>query len=292
MASWVSIAVTAALSVILASIFLLARYRRTGRPFGPRSMRSVITVIVFTGAASTGLGLVLTVVSHQMAMIYVGLFVPNVLWLTDFLLRSVDRQFDDDMQDWCDARVRAVSAKPQWIADAVTYHDDQVRGGFKDRPVPTVLSRWRESITHKIGIVRLIKLDATPARLQESLRMHPSTANISRFEVDDLPRLARRLEAEALNELHLFLAYLYRLGYRKLLVYPFQAPQRGPSTRSAHIPEGVPPPKQRWDLALAETSGSGESDAHPRSLRDIPASGTVDNHTSAGSNWWTMVRPD
>ena len=48
-------------------------------------------------------------------------------------------------------------------------------------------------------------------------------------------RLADRLETEALNELHLFLAYLYRLGYHTMLIYPFrpsikrvEAPRRRP----------------------------------------------------------------
>jgi hypothetical protein len=36
------------------------------------------------------------------------------------------------------------------------------------------------------------------------------------------PRLARRLESDATNELNLFLASVYRLGYHKLLIYPFR----------------------------------------------------------------------
>ena len=33
------------------------------------------------------------------------------------------------------------------------------------------LDRWRESIVHKINIVRLIALDAAPARLPASLQL-------------------------------------------------------------------------------------------------------------------------
>jgi hypothetical protein len=128
----------------------------------------------------------------------------------------------DDMQDWCDTRLRAASAKPQWIADAATYYYDQVRGGLKDGRARADLSRWHESITHKIGIVRLIRLDTTPARLQESLVRHPSTQHIRKYAEDDLPRLARRMESDASSELNLFLAYVYRLGYHKLLIYPFR----------------------------------------------------------------------
>ena len=128
----------------------------------------------------------------------------------------------DDMQDWCDTRLRAAAAKPQWIADAATYYHDQVRGGLKDGRARADLGRWQESITHKIGIVRLIRLDTTPARLQESLQRHSSTQHIRKYAENDLPRLARRMESDALNELNLFLAYIYRLGHHKLLIYPFR----------------------------------------------------------------------
>ena len=70
--------------------------------------------------------------------------------------------------------------------------------------------------------MRLISLDTTPARLRDSLQTHPSTQHIRKYADDDLPRLARRLETEALNELHLFLAYVYRLGHHRLLIYPFR----------------------------------------------------------------------
>jgi hypothetical protein len=38
----------------------------------------------------------------------------------------------------------------------------------------------------------------------------------------DLPRLADRLENEAQNELPLFLAQAYRLGFHKLLICPLR----------------------------------------------------------------------
>jgi len=142
----------------------------------------------------------------------------------------------DDMLDWCDTRIRAASAKPQWIADAVTYYYDQVRGGLKDGRPRADLSRWQESIAHKIGIVQLISLDTTPARLQEFLQRHPSTQQIRKNDDDDPPRLARRMESDALSELNLFLAYVYRLGYHKLLVYPFRPfVYRAPARRTEPI---------------------------------------------------------
>ena len=41
-----------------------------------------------------------------------------------------------------------------------------------------------------------------------------------------LPPDASRLEVEAQNELHLFLAYVYRLGYHKLLILSIPAARR------------------------------------------------------------------
>ena len=97
--------------------------------------------------------------------------------------------------------------------------------------------------------MRLINLDAGPERLRASLDLHPSTQHLRKYNDDDLVRLADRLETEALNELHLFLAYLYRLGYHTMLIYPFRpsiqrveapaAAAHGPRPRRAHGPRSV-----------------------------------------------------
>ena len=65
--------------------------------------------------------------------------------------------------------------------------------------------------------------------------MHSSTAHARKYRDDDQDRLARRLETEALNELHLFLAYAYRLGYHKMLIFPYRP--------GAHRPAPQPPPQ-------------------------------------------------
>ncbi len=102
------------------------------------------------------------------------------------------------------------------------YYHDQVAGRLRDERALAALNGWRELITHQISIVRLINLDADPARLRAALQLHPSTQNSRKYSDNDPPRLARRLETEALNELRLFLDYLYRLGHHKLLIYPFR----------------------------------------------------------------------
>ncbi|MGO9191103.1 MAG: hypothetical protein ACLP8X_21970 [Streptosporangiaceae bacterium] len=256
MPSWVvGVVGTFALSLILAYGFLRLRCRGVGNPFGRRAKSWAVLIMVATAIVSTGVGLILVAASRHLPAAYVGVVVPGGLWFSklppqrdrDLLHRTLagvltlpfSRLYDrmgDDMEAWCETRLQAASAKPQWIADAVTYYCHQVQGGLKDRRARADLDRWRESITHKISIVRLIGLDTTPARLQAALAMHPSTQHVRKYAGDDLPRLARRLETEALNELHLFLAYVYRLGHHRLLIYPFR-----PSAHRAPVREPTAP---------------------------------------------------
>jgi hypothetical protein len=275
MLSWVvDVVGTFALSLAAASWFLQLRCRGIGPPFGSRAKPWAVIIVVSTAIASTGLGLILVAASHYIHAAYAGLIVPGGLWLTNVsappdrpgagripklltacLTLPLGRLYDrmgEDMQTWCDTRRRAAADKPQWISDAAKYYYAQVEGQLKDREAQAELGRWRESIMHKINIVRLINLDTTPARLKDSLQMHHSTRHIRKYADDDLPRLARRLETEALNELHLFLAYVYRLGYHKLLIYPFRpsAQQASrPSVPEPNVPEpSVPEPGRHPDV--------------------------------------------
>jgi hypothetical protein len=254
MPSWaIGVAGTFVLSLIVAYGFLRLRCRGIGPPFGRRARYWALFIVVATAVMSSAVGLLLVVASKHVPA-YVGIIVPSGLWLgklppqrdRDLLPRSLSglltlpfsRLYDrmgDDMEAWCEIRLRAVSPNPQWIADAAQYYSNQAEGLRGESPARANLDRWRDSIKHKIGIVRLINLDAAPKRLRASLQMHSSTAHIRKYNDDDLERLAERLETEALNELRLFLAYIYRLGYHTMLIYPFrpsiqrvQAPQRRP----------------------------------------------------------------
>jgi len=227
---------TFVLSLFLAYGFLRLRCRGIGPPFGPRARPWALLIVVGTAVVSAGVGLLIVAASDHVHAAYVGVIVPGGLWLSrmppDLVPRSLgarlalplSRLYDrmgDDLQNWCDTRLRAAEVKPQWVADAVTYYYDQVQGGLKDGQARAQLDEWRESITQKVSIVRLINLDTTPARLEESLRKHPATQDPGKYAHDD-PELASRLESDALSELNLFLAYIYRLGYYKLLIYPFR----------------------------------------------------------------------
>lgn len=256
MPSWVvGVAVTLALSLISASGFLLLRCRGAGYPFGPHSRPWAITVVVITAAISTVLGVAVVAASHHVRAAYIGLVVPSVLWLgrvsaqrarrrghlipgqlADYVmlpLRRLDDGIGDDLQDWCDARSRAVSGRPQEVADAAQYYYRQVAGRLKDDRDREQLYCWRESIRHKIKMVQMIGRGEPAARVYTALQSHPSTSSTGKYDTGDLPRLSGRLQSEAENELHLLLAWAYRRGHHKLLIYPFRPP---PAPHAPHRP--------------------------------------------------------
>jgi hypothetical protein len=254
MPSWaIGVAGTFVLSLVVAYGFLRLRCRGIGPPFGPHARYWALFIVVATAIMSSAVGVLLVVASKHVP-VYVGIIVPSGLWLSKLppqrdrdmlplnlsglLTIPFSRLYDrmgDDMADWSDTRLRAASPNPQWISDAAQYYSNQAEGLRGESRSRANLDRWRDSIKHKINIVRLINLDAGAERLRASLAMHPSTQHIRKYNDDDLARLAERLETEALNELRLFLAYIYRLGYHTMLIYPFrpsvqrvQAPHRRP----------------------------------------------------------------
>jgi hypothetical protein len=230
---------TFALSLVLAYTFLRLRCRGIGPPFGRRARYWASFIVVSTALVATAVGVLLLAVGRVPA--FVGIAVPGGLWLTrvppqrdrdmrprtwtSVLTLPFSRLYDrmgDDMLDWCNTRLAGTSSKPQWIADAADYYWNQM-SRVTDPRARADLDRLRDSIMHKISMVRLIDLDPSPARLQASLQLHSSTQHIRKYSDDDQVRLARRLESDALNELNLFLARAYRLGYHKLLIYPYRA---------------------------------------------------------------------
>ena len=96
---------------------------------------------------SSLVGLLLVVASKHVPA-YVGIIVPSGLWLSklppqrdrDMLPRNLpgglltlpfSRLYDrmgDDMEAWCDTRLRAAAPHPQWISDAAQYYSNQARG--------------------------------------------------------------------------------------------------------------------------------------------------------------------
>ena len=250
MPTWVVVVVTIVISLASAYGFLMLRCRGTGNPFGHHARWWAITIVAITAAVSTGAGLVVIAAGDHVIAAAVGLVLPSGLWLgkaagrygdrvpwglvalVTFPLRRLDAAMGEDMQQWCDVRLRAASRTPQYVSDAAEYYYNQVGRQVRDGPVHDQLVRWRDSIRHKVGVVRLIDLEAGPATVEEALQDHSATTDWRRYPVDDLARLSRRLTAEAENELFLFLACVYRLGFHRLLIYPFR-PEAGPHATRA-----------------------------------------------------------
>jgi hypothetical protein len=242
--------VTFALSLVLACIFLRMRCRGIGPPFGPRARYWALFIVVSWAAVSTAVGLLIVAASRHSGAAYAGILVAPGLGLSrlpprrdqemrpraraGLLTLPFSRLYDrmgDDMQAWCDTRIDAAGRRPRWIAEAAEYYWNQM-GRVTEGRARADLDRWRDSIVHKINTVRLIDLDTSPARLRANMQQHPST-QYRKYDDEDQARLARRLESEALNELNLFLTYAYRLGYHKMLIYPFRP--------GAHRPVARPP---------------------------------------------------
>ena len=238
------------LSLIVAYMFLRLRCRGIGPPFGPRARYWASFIVVSTALMSTAVGVLLLAAGRVPAL--VGVVVPGGLWLTkvppqrdrdmrprtwtSVLTLPFSRLYDrmgDDMQAWCDTRIEAAKPKPQWIADAAEYYWNQM-GRVTDTKARADLDRWRDSIVHKISMVRLIDLDPGPGQLAAHLRLHPATQDDRKYRDDDQALLARRLVSDALSELNLFLCYAYQHGYYNMLVYPYRP--------GANRPEAQPPP--------------------------------------------------
>ncbi|HLX48376.1 MAG TPA: hypothetical protein VKS82_08590 [Streptosporangiaceae bacterium] len=250
--------------MVTAYVFLRLRCRGIGYPFGPLARWWSYSIITLTAIISAFLGLAAGAASGQVHVAYVGVVLPIGLllgrapgdmgtragrapgWLShvlSFPLRRLNDRMGDDMHNWCQERHRAVADNPKWVADAAQYYCNQVAGRIKDGRTELYLGRLRESIQHKIKVMRAIELGDSPARLRNALQAHPATANQHQFTVDDLDLLSGRLRTEAEHELGMLLAFIHKRGFHKLLIYPFRPPKpgrparrRGPSTPAAAGP--------------------------------------------------------
>jgi hypothetical protein len=212
-----------------------------GPPFAHHARNWAWFIVVTTAIASTVVGLLIGAASGNVLVTWAGLLAPAALGLAQVppqrdrdmrlptmlsvLTLPFGRLYDrmgDDLQDWCDIRLSATSADPQWIADAVNYYYDQVGREVTSSLALADLDRWRASISHKIRIVGLIRKSAPEEQLRAALQIHPDTENTRKYNTDDRTRLAARLRTEANGELNLFLAYIYPIGHGKLLIYPFR----------------------------------------------------------------------
>jgi hypothetical protein len=247
---------TFVLSLLVACKVLRMRCRGIGPPFGPRARYWASFIVVSTAIVSTAVGLLIALATSSAPAALVGVIVSGGLWFAKVpphrdqnfeprtpssaptlpFLRLYER-IGLDMAAWCKIRCQATEPKPQYVGDAVEYYWN-LMGRVTNRRDRDLLDHRRASIAHKISLVRLIELDAGPARLRAQLELYSSTANPRKYNVDKQDKLAMRLENDAREELGRFLAHAYRLGYHKMLIYPF----RVGTYRPEPPPPGAPPP--------------------------------------------------
>jgi hypothetical protein len=261
MPSWAAGAAgTFAISAVSAYLFLRLRCRGIGYPLGHRARRWTITIVLLTAALSTGLGLAAASAGGHLRAAYISAIVPSGLWLGqvsanrrrrgDVLPRELidglmlpfhrlDGRMGDDMQDWCDVRCAAVAGDSQLISDAAEHYYIQVANQLKHDQERAEVERLRASIMHKAKTAQLAGLATTPARLQAALRAHAGTSDPRKYAAGDPQQLADRLTFEAANELHLLLAYFYRLGYRKLVIHQGFKPAPAADRRGRHTPHST-----------------------------------------------------
>jgi len=248
MPGWVlAVFVTFVVSTASACVFLRLRCRGIGRAFGPRAKWWAVVIVVGTAVVSTAVSVAAVTAGHHANAAFVGLILPGVLWLGEpfsqrlqrgsliptglaacltLPLRRHNDRMGEDLSDWCDVRVRAVWQDPQRILDATRYYYSQAAGRPKSAQAQEELDSRLGSITHKIKVVQMVDRGTDPDKVRDALQSHPATQNTRKYSIDHLEHLARRLEHEAGSELALLLAHLYRLGYRKLLIYPSRMPKR------------------------------------------------------------------
>jgi len=243
MPSWAAGAAgTFAISAVSAYLFLLLRCQGIGYPFGPQARWWALAVVLMTAVVATGLGVAAVAVSDHLRAVYIGILLPSGLWLgkrpsahrrrkgakalrtlagfADAPLRRMDDSMGDDMQNWCDRRAKAASVSPELTYDAAQHYYLQVVKKIKDRQKRDDLESRLSSIKHKVAMARQARLGTAGATdLKDDLDDHPSTRGGRSYSADDPDLLASRLESDAENELHLLLARIYQLRYRKLVIY-------------------------------------------------------------------------
>jgi hypothetical protein len=261
MPSWVTDAGIFAAAFVFGCIFLMLRCHKAGNPFGPRARWWAATIVLITAAISTVLGVVAVAAGGHFRAAIVAIVVPSGLWLgrgfasrrddhgtesgsplgwLSLPLRRLNDRMAEAVQDWCDDRASAVARNPELASDAANHYYLQVVNQLKELQAREDLDYWRSSIAYKIEMARRAR-NESPEVLRTALARHPATRDARKYATGDPDRLARRLRSEAENELNLMLAYLYRLGYRKLLIYgglrPMPSRRSSPRSSQSAVPQ-------------------------------------------------------
>jgi hypothetical protein len=236
----VGYALTFMLAMISATVFLMLRCQRVGRPFGPNSRWLALTVIVLTALATTVVALAMSAVSDKLHAL-VGIVAPSGLWLGYMrqrqdgrrslgqevitfwlasLLERLHQAMAEDREVWCEKRVDDTWTVHQLSMAAEHYHERiRQRMSVEERRRERIQARL-QAIERRLDVAALIEDGAGKSKVVAALGGSAATRKV-RYEryLNDFARLHGVLVHDAERELMRLLESAYRCGLRSLAPY-------------------------------------------------------------------------
>lgn len=231
-------ALTVALAIVSAGVFLLLRCQGKGRPFGPAGWRLALVITLLTGGISASVALVSHAMLDDNLATALGAVAPSGLWLSQMrareherrslgreaatfwlvsLLARLDQAMAEDERIWCEKRVDYSWNVYELSLAATRYHDR-----IGERLAPDERRRERvharlEAIERRLDVAALIEDGAARSKVVTALNgsRHTKAVRYERY-LNDLNRLNGVLRHDAENDLLRLLASAYRAGYRSL----------------------------------------------------------------------------
>ncbi|WP_405146596.1 hypothetical protein OG589_05080 [Sphaerisporangium sp. NBC_01403] len=232
--------ITFVLAMISATVFLILRCQRLGRPFGPSSRWLALVVIILTALATTLVALVVTGLNDELRAL-VGVVAPSGLWLGYMrqrqdgrrslgqevmtfwlasLLERLHQAMAEDREVWCESRVDDTWSTHQLSMAAEHYHERiRQRMSADERRRERVQSRL-QAIERRLDVAALIEDGAGKSKVVTALSSSPVTRK-TRYQryLNDFARLHGVLVHDAERELMRLLDSAYRCGLRSLTRY-------------------------------------------------------------------------
>ena len=239
----VALALTFILACASATFFLLMRCEGRGRAFGPRSRHWSVLVIVLTSMLSAGGAAGLAVLGRYVPAVVMslGIAAPGslclgriregiperrtvysaapTLWLGWLLARMTEGMAEDKLE-WCERHVDAAWHPDELILAAHFYHDylnerlsGEDRKRYRIRPL-------LQDVETRLDIVLLIETRSPRSKVVGAINAS-RLGRESRYQrnLDDLTRLAGRLEHDARRALERMVAAAYVTGFYRLERY-------------------------------------------------------------------------
>ncbi|MFC4590407.1 hypothetical protein [Sphaerisporangium corydalis] len=228
------------LALVSATVFLVLRCQRLGRPFGPSSRWLALLVIVLTAVATTAVALLVTGVSDKLHAL-VGVVAPSGLWLGYMrqrqdgrrslaqeiltfwlasLLERLHQTMAEDREIWCEGRIDDSWTVHELSMAAEHYHERiRQRMSVEERRKERVQARL-QAIERRLDVATLIEDSVGRSKVIAALGGSAVTNKV-RYQryLNDFGRLHGVLVHDAERELSRLLDSAYRCGLRSLPRY-------------------------------------------------------------------------